>query len=211
MPDWDDIFKEQGHVFREPHPDLPRVIDLMKEHQVERVLDIGCGTGRHLVLLAKHGFEVYGFDSSPRALALAKHWLDEEGLSAETLEHRMEHPFPFEDDFFDAVISIQALHHNMMNDIRTTIDEIDRVTKKNAILFVTVPTFRVGPVAPEDDWGLRKVELGTYIPEKGPENGIPHHYFSCTELVTEFRNFEPLEIFIDATKHRTFLGIKRES
>ncbi|MBD3405419.1 MAG: methyltransferase domain-containing protein [Candidatus Lokiarchaeota archaeon] len=209
MPDWDEIFREKGHVFPSPHPDFPRVVELMKQHEVRRVLDIGCGTGRHLVYLAKHDFETYGFDASPHALELAKRWLQEEDLSADVFQHRMETSFPFDDGFFDAIISIQSIHHNMMSDIRSTINEIERVTSPRSILFITVPTFQPGPVAPEDDWELRKVEPDTYIPEKGPESGIPHHYFSCIDLISEFRYFEPLEIFIDATKHRAFLGIKR--
>jgi 2-polyprenyl-3-methyl-5-hydroxy-6-metoxy-1,4-benzoquinol methylase len=36
------------------------------------VVDIGCGTGRQAIRLAKMGFKVYGYDISERAIELAK-------------------------------------------------------------------------------------------------------------------------------------------
>ncbi len=209
MPEWDEIFSKEGHVFKEPHPDMNKLVSLFTENGVKNILDVGCGTGRHLVYLSKKGFEVTGFDASPKAIDLAKKWLETESLEAEVSIHRMEDSFPYSENTFDAVISIQTLHHNLMTNIRTTIDEISRVLRPKGIIFITVPTFQSGPVPPERDWGLRQVEDGTYIPEKGPESGIPHHYFSCNELIVEFREFEPIEIYIDETNHRVFIGIKR--
>lgn len=37
-----------------------------------RVLDVGCGTGRHAVALARRGFSVTGVDRSPRMVAAAR-------------------------------------------------------------------------------------------------------------------------------------------
>jgi 2-polyprenyl-3-methyl-5-hydroxy-6-metoxy-1,4-benzoquinol methylase len=33
-------------------------------NQQTRILDIGCGTGRHAIELAKHGYQVIGIDLS---------------------------------------------------------------------------------------------------------------------------------------------------
>ena len=35
---------------------------------MRRVLDLGCGAGRHLVYLAQQGFEMYGTDVDPHGL-----------------------------------------------------------------------------------------------------------------------------------------------
>jgi SAM-dependent methyltransferase len=40
--------------------------------RVRRVLDLGCGTGGHAVLLAERGYEVVGVDRSPEMLARAR-------------------------------------------------------------------------------------------------------------------------------------------
>jgi len=50
-----------------------------EEHQVElleglsgRVLDVGCGVGRHVLWLQEHGVEAVGIDRSPGAIAVAR-------------------------------------------------------------------------------------------------------------------------------------------
>jgi 2-polyprenyl-3-methyl-5-hydroxy-6-metoxy-1,4-benzoquinol methylase len=40
--------------------------------RAKRILDIGCGTGRHAVELAKRGYRVTGFDLSEGQLRLAR-------------------------------------------------------------------------------------------------------------------------------------------
>jgi tellurite methyltransferase len=37
-----------------------------------RVLDLGCGVGRHALLLAEHGLEVEALDGSPAGLAVLR-------------------------------------------------------------------------------------------------------------------------------------------
>jgi SAM-dependent methyltransferase len=209
MPDWDTIFREQGRVFTTPHPEMQRIAELCQERAARRVLDLGCGTGRHLVYLSNLGFDVYGFDSSPLALSIAQEWLDEEGLNAELIEHRMECTFPYEDEFFDAVISIQVIHHNLMRNIRNTVSEIERVLKQGGVVFFTFPILSRKLARKEDDWDLEQVEYRTFIPRKGPESGIPHHYFTTREIPDVFRAFEIFETFFDATNHQCILGIKK--
>jgi len=209
MPDWEKIFAEKGYVFIDPHPDLSRLVTMFHNTNVERILDLGCGTGRNLVSLLKAGFDVSGFDSSKTALELTKQWLDEEDLDAPLHHGRMEELLPYGDDFFDAVISIQVIHHNFMTEILDTVNEIERVLRTGGYLFITVPILGPKPENPEDDWKLNWVEDGTYIPQCGPESGIPHHYFSEEELQNVLKNFEILEMFLDDTDHRCVLAIKK--
>ena len=49
----------------------------------DRILVVGCGTGRDLIALLKRGYQVEGLDVGPRAIALARQMLGREGLSAE--------------------------------------------------------------------------------------------------------------------------------
>ncbi|MCK4565913.1 MAG: class I SAM-dependent methyltransferase [Candidatus Thorarchaeota archaeon] len=209
MPDWEKIFEEQGHVFVDVHPDMSRLSTIFRKHEVKRILDIGCGTGRHLVHFSREGYEISGFDASKTALDLAVKWLKDEELDADVCLNRMEEPFPYPDDFFDAVISIQTIHHNLMQDILTSAKEVERVLKIGGYLFITVPILGPKPDNPEDDWKLHQVEDGTFIPQSGPESGIPHHYFTEEELVEVFRNFKILEMYKDITNHRCLLGIRK--
>lgn len=209
MPEWEDIFEEQGRVFTEPHQDMERLVQVFQEHHVKRVLDVGCGSGRHLVFLSKRGFETYGFDVSQSALSLARDWLREEGLDAIIFEHQMEEPFPYDDAFFDAVVSTQVIHHNRMREILLTVGEIERVLRSDGVLFVSLPIFSKVPSEGKMDWKLEQIEPGTYIPRSGPEAGIPHHYFTEDEIYKVFVNFDIQSIHIDETSHRCVLAIKK--
>lgn len=73
-----------------------------------RVLDLGCGTGRHASGLAAHGFAVTGLDVSPSALELARaQHGDEPGLTF--VQHDVMTAQPWPVDEVDAVIFVQGL------------------------------------------------------------------------------------------------------
>ena len=207
MPDWDEIFSKRGKIFHDPHPDMEKISELFKEKEIKRVLDLGCGTGRHLIFLSKKGFEVYGMDASPKALEMANKWLIEENEKAELHLDRIEHKFPYEDKFFDAIISIQVIHHNLMKDIIFTVREIERILKKGSIIFITFPVLGTGSRL--EKWELKEIEKGTYIPQKGQEKGLPHHFFTIEEIYQVFSSFNLLENYMDETNHRAILGIKK--
>ncbi|MHA2213173.1 MAG: class I SAM-dependent methyltransferase [Candidatus Thorarchaeota archaeon] len=206
MPDWDEIFSKKGRVFTEPHPSMPRMVDVFRRYGVRRILDLGCGSGRHLVFFGKIGFEMHGFDASSSALLLANEWLDQEGIEAEIIQHRMEDHFPYTSNSFDAVLSIQVIHHNLKRDIMETVKEMERVLRPGGVIFVTFPIHSPEPISPENNWDLKQIEPGTHIPQKGPEAGIPHHYFTLEEIPEVFRSFEILDLFVDETNHRCLLG-----
>jgi SAM-dependent methyltransferase len=51
-----------------------RLVELIREHRPEarRVLDVGCGTGRHAELVSRAGFEVDGLDLDPEFVRIAQ-------------------------------------------------------------------------------------------------------------------------------------------
>ncbi len=54
----------------------------------------------------------------------------------------MTEKLPYEDAFFDAVVSVQVIHHADIATIRQVVREIGRVLKRGGFLFVTVPKLR---------------------------------------------------------------------
>jgi SAM-dependent methyltransferase len=69
-----------------------------------RILDLGCGPGRHAVELAHKGFEVVGLDLNERYVALARDLAERENVSAEFLIGDMRE-ISFE-SHFDAIINV---------------------------------------------------------------------------------------------------------
>jgi SAM-dependent methyltransferase len=180
-------------TFRTPHRDLPKFVELLKSVGGKNVLDLGCGTGRHAIVLAREGFKVFGLDIAGTPIEVAKERLQQEGLEAEVRVGNFYEKLPYEDNIFDGVISTMAIHHARVYRIKRAIKEIKRVLRPRGILMIEVPANDPQRVRVKNrpKW----VEPGTFIPTKGPEKNVPHHIFSSEEELKEFfPDFEVLDI-----------------
>jgi malonyl-CoA O-methyltransferase len=74
-----------------------------------RVLDLGCGTGRHALWLAAGGADVTGVDFSEGMLEKAREKPD--AARVRFIQHDVHQPLPFEDGAFDLVVSGLVLEH----------------------------------------------------------------------------------------------------
>ena len=54
------------------HEEIPALVELFKKNKIEKVLDIGCGTGEHAIALARNGFSVHGIENSRLMYSVAK-------------------------------------------------------------------------------------------------------------------------------------------
>lgn len=100
-----------------------------------RILEIGCGSGANLWMLAKEGFEVYGLDSSQTGIDLAtRHLEDKWGVRA-VLSQGSFTKLPYEDEYFDAVVDVVSLQHLTVEDCHQALDEVSRVLKKGGVFF----------------------------------------------------------------------------
>jgi SAM-dependent methyltransferase len=192
---WDQIFGQEGKVFTEPHEDMAAIAQLLKEEGASKVLDLGSGTGRHVVYLAQRGFSVYGLDNSSHGVAITEKWLDEKGLSADLQLQDMTEKLPYSDDFFDAVISVQVIHHADVRTIKGIVGEMGRVIKKGGLIFITVPKLQ------NQGSRFRQIEPNTFVPMDGPERGLPHHYFTPDELKEFLVDFSIIDIHLDSQSH----------
>ncbi len=68
------------------------------------VLDIGCGTGRHIITLGGAGRRFVGMDLSRHMLDVTCAKLERANLAAPLVRADMRAPLPFRDDSFDAVV-----------------------------------------------------------------------------------------------------------
>lgn len=75
-----------------------------------RILDVGTGTGRAALLLARGGAWVTGIDASEQMLDIAREQAAEQGLSAEFLPGDA-HNLDFPDRSVDVAISLRVLMH----------------------------------------------------------------------------------------------------
>jgi ubiquinone/menaquinone biosynthesis C-methylase UbiE len=183
---WELAWREER--WAEASPPLPVVGDFandLKREGAKTVLDLGCGAGRHSILLGKAGFQVVALDISETALKTLEGRLKAASIDAVTLVKHEMSELPFIDDYFDGVICTNVLHHGKLVEIKLTTREVHRVMKHRAsAFFVALSTadFRRG--------NGRKLEPNTYVFTEGEEQGIIHHFFPRMELESCFSKFE---------------------
>jgi SAM-dependent methyltransferase len=99
-----------------------------------RVFDAGCGSGRNLVYLLREGYEVFGVDADPRAVAATRSLaaaLPRENFRVESLE-----AISFPEHFADVVISSAVLHFARDdNDFGAMLQGTWRVLKPGGLFF----------------------------------------------------------------------------
>lgn len=70
-----------------------------------RVLEVGCGSGANLWMIAKEGFDAHGIDLSPKGITLCASMLDHWGTKA-TLKVADMITVPYPDGHFQAVVDV---------------------------------------------------------------------------------------------------------
>lgn len=215
MKQWNKIFEKHGKVFTEIHEDMSKIAKFFKERKVKIILDLGSGTGRHIIYLAKNGFDVYGIDIAQKGIEITKDWLKKENLQANLRIGSFYQQLPYTDNFFDAVISTSAIHHANIGDIRKAIREIERILKPKGLIFVTVRKRKFRNWSKSkivEKYGKQKVNYQviadrTYVPIEGGEKGLIHYLFNKELLRKEFKSFKIIDIWVDGDKrHYCLLG-----
>jgi ubiquinone/menaquinone biosynthesis C-methylase UbiE len=95
------------------------------------VLDIGCGVGAFLRLVAERGAQPFGLDASEALLDIARERLPDAELRVGEME-----ALPYEDGTFDLVCGFNSFF--FANDIVAAVREAGRVAKPGAAVVIQV-------------------------------------------------------------------------
>ncbi len=212
MLQWDKIYKKEGvncshYSILKPHEDISKVSDFFKKQKVKRVLDLGCGAGRNLIYLLRSGFDMYGIDYAPEGLKIIKERLKKEKTNCRLRLGNIFNKLPYEDDFFDAVISVQVLQHGKLNEIKRAIKEIKRVLKPEGIIFITLSgRISNGKVREYLIKTAKKIAPRTYVPTIGNEKGLIHFIYNKKIIKKHYNNFKILKIWKDSRDYYCFIA-----
>jgi SAM-dependent methyltransferase len=197
MPNWDTLYKrlirDNGNdLWKEPHEYLVEFFGRQEapSHPF-KILDLGCGTGRHLIFLEELGYQTFGLDISPTGLAYSREWLQKMDRPVRILMADMT-SLPYTSAVFDMIISTYVIHHNTLAGMRRTIKEMQRLLIPGGTILISIPSLR----GYRHDKG-QQIEPGTVIPDIGQDSGIPHHYSDLKEIACEFAEFVIREIKLD--------------
>lgn len=185
---WEKVYERELETYRwSPSIVMKDFSTTLKKTHAKNVLDLGCGIGRNAIPLAKEGYFVTGVDISYLALQVAAKKIKVEGIKNIIVLHNDITSLPFPSDHFDAVFSINVIHHARIKEIHQIVKEMRRVLCKNGVGMVTVTSDK------DYKYGKgRKIEKNTYELFEGShgEVGIPHHFFDESEVKSLFKNFK---------------------
>ena len=180
MTGWQKLWQDPKVVeMWEQFTPLPEVMALADRLEVEggrRLLDIGCGLGRHTVYLAARGLDVTGTDYSPEALRVCRQNLATAGLTANLLEVDMTE-IPFPDGHFDGFVASHAIHHCDGPALQRIIRLISQKLRSGGRLVWATQSTR--------HWRLgmgKEIDPGTWVDADHWEGSVPHHYCSEEEV-----------------------------
>jgi ubiquinone/menaquinone biosynthesis C-methylase UbiE len=144
-------------------------LELVGDIQGQKVLDLGCGTGRYCLLFSQRGARVVGVDPSPGMLDQAKRKVTQSN-DFELLQGTLEQ-LHFPDEHFDLVVSALTLSH--LPELEPTLREVARALKIGGRLVIS----DVHPF-----WPVSGHDYTEFFDESGQEYRMPVY----THLVEEY-------------------------
>ena len=188
--DWKIVKEDFKSVWKNPSMESFYLLNRWKSQEKKDFLDLGCGLGRHSILLGKNGFNVSCFDISDEAIKRTKEWAENENLSFNYKQGDMLE-LPYNDNSFDCILCMNVISHTDTLGIKKVISELYRVLRNNGECYLTLGS--------KDTWGYKenwpKVDNNTKLMMiEGPEYKVPHFYVDY-ELAKElFIDFEIIDI-----------------
>lgn len=151
-----------------------------------RILDFGCGMGRHAVFFARSGFRhVSGIDISEEAIQVARAWSRHEGFEIDFRSYDGA-KLPYADGSFDLVCCFGTFHHIPPEGQVPVAREVSRVVPSGGHFLWAEDGVRTTRIPP----GPRVGPNSYRIDDPGhPEHGLMQHLFTlqaCRALFPEF-------------------------
>ncbi len=195
---WEELFKSKAWG-KYPSEDLIRFIArnfyAVPNRKEIKILEIGSGTGANVWYLLNEGFTVYAVEGSSTGIELMKSRIQKDAnLDIHNL-HAVQgdiEKLPFESNFFDAVIDIQAIYSNDWKKSKNIIQEVARVLKDDGKFYSR--HFAIN----SSGYGTgEKIENNTYIPTEGVLVGTGQARFASKDdvyqLYGDYFNLNELE------------------
>jgi SAM-dependent methyltransferase len=167
---------EHGWPVEGPTPHVAKLVARLGSGRGKRALDLGCGEGRHTILLGRRGYDVVGLDLEPLALRKAKAIAARAGVRARFVAgNALDLRFP--DARFDLVLDYGCFHHVVTRDWPRYRREVARVLRPGGHLVLSVFS----------------TKFRHHAGERRTRNWIVHrnhydHFFTAAEIARAFRD-----------------------
>lgn len=199
---WERVWQsDEGRAeWATPDPWVVARFAVLRKLHVRRVLDLGCGVGRHAIFLASEKFVVQGTDLSWSAVRAAADSARAAGLPVgfamgDSLG------LPFSTGTFDAVLAFNVVYHNDEVGLAATVAEVRRVLRADGIYLSTMLSKR------HREYGRgTEVSANTFCqPDAGDDKVHPHLYADLDDLQRLHAGFDLVSaVDRDQTDHGSF-------
>jgi SAM-dependent methyltransferase len=143
------VYRRQARFFRRAYETgvhgwpvegpTPELRDYLRRIPPGRALDLGCGEGRHAILMAKMGFRVEAVDLEPLALAKAQAFARRAGVRGRIRFSRGDAlGLRFPAASFDVLLDSGCFHHVTKADWPRYVAGVARVLRPGGALLLTV-------------------------------------------------------------------------
>jgi SAM-dependent methyltransferase len=152
--EWDKSYKNKDNYIFYPHEEIIRFIskyirkrvgldefiDQCEINESTKVLDFGCGIGRHMRLLYEFGLNARGFDLSSEAITVAKNNFSSLGMGevSKKLDVANITNLPYESGEFDFMLSHGVIDSMPIEVAQKGFLELYRTLKKGGYIFFDV-------------------------------------------------------------------------
>lgn len=202
--EWNSSYKSKDNFVFYPHEDIIRFISKYIRKRVgldqfldqndykatPKVLDFGCGIGRHIKLLKEFNLDGYGFDLSQEAINVAKHNFKALGLSdllSKVIVANIT-DLPYQDKYFDFMLSHGVLDSMPFEVAKKGIDELARVLKNNGLIYFDL-------ISTEDSSCNNSTNFERIV-EESHEKGTIQTYFNIDKIKELIGNkYEIVELY----------------
>jgi len=158
------------------------------ERAKTKLLDLGCGAGRHTRMFAEQGFDAYAIDLSREGVRYTKEMLESNSLNADVVQGDMM-KLPYSDEFFDGVLSFGVFYYISGDGVKQAISEMHRVLKPGGTAMIIMRTTNDYRFGKGEEVSHNSFMLKT---EETREEGMIVHFMSVQDVINDFSAFSSL-------------------
>lgn len=112
------------------------LLHFIKNNNLKKILDVGCGTGQLVKYLARHNYQVQGCDSSNEAVKKARQINKYANITKTDATD-----LPFKNQSFDLISNVSVIEHLTRDQGKKFLKEAYRVLKPGGFIFMVTPNF----------------------------------------------------------------------
>lgn len=188
--EWEKSYSNKDNFVFYPHEEVIRFVskyirkrtgfkefkDIISFENKPKILDLGCGIGRHIIYNNEMGLDPFGIDLSQSAIEFARNWALNNGIdnvNSRLIQGDIRN-MPWEGGFFDFVISNGVLDSMHFEIAKQAVKEVARVLRKDGLFYCDVIA--------GDDSGHAREFAGEEIVSTLHEEGTVQSYFNFSKI-----------------------------